>query len=252
MPASSFMNAVSVGPCCAPNPEIVVSIAPTVACPARQFKAAIAAAGKTLRMGITETINTAMRRIPAWPLYILGVLPAIWLVWLGATGGLGAEPIKALEQGLGKKALQLLVLVLAITPLRRFAGLNLLKFRRAIGLLVFIYVTLHLLVWLVLDVQAPGRIWADILKRPYITVGMTAFLLLIPLAITSNNRSLRKLGPVRWRKLHKLVFPAAISGGVHYLMLVKGWQIKPVIYLAVILLLVATRFIKRRRSVANG
>ncbi|SLN26329.1 Sulfoxide reductase heme-binding subunit YedZ [Roseovarius litorisediminis] len=191
-------------------------------------------------MGPIDGVNAAARRMPAWPLYIIGVLPAIWLVWLGATGGLGAEPIKALERGLGEKALQLLVLVLAITPLRRFVGLNLLKFRRAIGLLVFIYAALHLLVWLVLDVQIPAQIWADIVKRPYVTIGFTGFLLLVPLAMTSNNWSVRRLGP-KWRQLHRLTYVAAALGGVHYIWLVKGIQIEPLAYMAVILGLLALR-----------
>ena len=139
------------------------------------------------------------------------------------TGGLGVEPIKALEHEYGKLALQLLVFGLAISPLRRHIGLNLMKFRRAIGVLTFSFAALHLLVWLVLDVQVPSEIWADIVKRPYITVGMAAFALILPLAVTSNNWSVRRLGS-RWRKLHRLVYPAAILGAVHYVMLTKGFQ----------------------------
>ena len=136
--------------------------------------------------------------------------------------------------------MQLLILGLAISPLRRHLGLNLMKFRRAIGILTFSYVALHLLVWLVLDVQVPSQIWADIVKRPYITVGMAAFLLMLPLAITSNNWSVRKMGPA-WRKMHRLVYLAAILGGLHYVMLAKGFQIEPLIYLLVILGLLALR-----------
>ena len=180
-------------------------------------------------MPIIEVMNKAVRRVPAWLIYPVSFTYAAWLVWLGATGGLGAEPINALEHALGKPALYLLKGGLAITPLRQWPGLNLIGFRRAIGLSCFFFVCTHLLVWLVLDIQAPGRIWADIVKRPYITVGMAAFTLIIPLAITSNNWSLRKLGP-RWRKLHKLVYPAAILGGVHYLLLVKGWQLRPMVF----------------------
>ena len=107
-------------------------------------------------------------------------------------------------------------------------------------MLTFTYVSLHLLVWLVLDVQVPGQIWADIVKRPYITVGMAGFVLLLPLAVTSNNLSVRRLGP-RWRSLQRLVYPAAILGGVHYVMLAKGFQIEPLIYLALILGLLLLR-----------
>lgn len=180
-----------------------------------------------------QRLNQTLRRIPVWVVYLLGTIPAPWLFYLGMTGGLGVEPIEALEHQFGELALQLLIFGLAISPLRRFAGVNLMKFRRAIGVLTYSYVTLHLLVWLVLDVQVPSEIWADIVKRPYITVGMSAFVLMLPLAVTSNNWSVRRLGP-RWRQLHRLVFPVAILGGLHYLMLAKGFQIEPLIYLLVI------------------
>lgn len=187
-----------------------------------------------------ERVNSGLRRIPAWLLYVVLPLPAVWFLYLGLTGGLGAEPIKALEHKLGEFALQLLIAGLAVTPLRRHLGLNLIRFRRAIGLMAFLYVFLHLLTWLVLDVQVLSQIWADILKRPYITVGMAGFVLLVPLALTSNNFSVRKLGP-RWRKLHKLTYGAVLLGAVHYVMLVKGFQLEPLIYLGVILGLLALR-----------
>lgn len=187
-----------------------------------------------------QTLNQILRRIPVWAVYLLGMIPAPWLFYQGLTGGLGVDPIEALEHRYGELALQLLIAALAVSPLRRFAGLNLIKFRRALGVLTFVYVSLHLLVWLVLDVQLPSQIWADIIKRPYITVGMGAFLLLLPLALTSNNLSVRKLGP-RWRSLQRLVYPAAILAGLHYVMLAKGFQIEPLIYLGVILGLLATR-----------
>lgn len=180
-----------------------------------------------------QRLNQTLRRIPVWAVYLLGAIPAPWLFYLGMTGGLGVEPIEALEHQFGELALQLLIVGLAISPLRRFAGVNLMKFRRAIGVLTYSYVTLHLLVWLVLDVQVPSEIWADIVKRPYITVGMAALVLMLPLAVTSNNWSVRRLGP-RWRQLHRLVYPVAILGGLHYLMLAKGFQIEPLIYLLVI------------------
>jgi len=195
---------------------------------------------------VADRINAAARRVPVWSVWLILLVPAVWTFWLGLTGGLGAEPIKALERELGEVALQLLVLGLCITPLRRFLGLNLIRFRRAIGLLAFTYVGLHLLVWLVLDVQIPAQIWADIVKRPYVTVGFTAFLLMIPLALTSNDRSLRRLGP-RWRQLHKLTYGVVVLGAVHFIWLSKGFQIEPLIYLAVILALLALRLRARRR-----
>jgi sulfoxide reductase heme-binding subunit YedZ len=189
---------------------------------------------------LAERVNNAVRRVPVWLVYLVGLLPAPWFLYLGLTGGLGVEPIKALEHELGLFALQLLVAGLAITPLRRLAGLNLLKFRRAIGVLAFIYVGLHLLVWLVLDVQALDRIWADIVKRPYITVGMIGFLLMVPLAVTSNNWSVRRLGP-RWRQLHKLTYGVLVLGALHFVMLSKGFQLEPLLYMAAILFLLALR-----------
>ena len=196
---------------------------------------------------MVDRFNTLLMQIPVWLIYVIGALPAPWLVWLGATGGLGVEPIKALEHELGELALQLLIVGLAISPLRRWTGVNLIRFRRAIGLLCFYYVTCHLAVWLFLDVQIPQQIWADIVKRPYITIGMAGFVLLIPLALTSNNRSVRALGPA-WRRLHRLVYPAALLGGAHYVMLAKGFQVEPLLYLAVIVFLLALRLpgIQRR------
>ncbi len=161
---------------------------------------------------LAERVNTAVRRVPVWLVYVLGLLPAPWFLYLGLTGGLGVEPIKALEHELGLFALQLLVAGLAITPLRRFAGVNLIRFRRAVGVLAFTYVALHLLVWLVLDVQVLSRIWADILKRPYISIGMIGFLLMVPLALTSNNWSVRRLGP-RWRQVAQADLYRGASGG---------------------------------------
>jgi len=108
---------------------------------------------------------------------------------------------------------------LLVTPLRRFAGLSLLRFRRMLGLIAFYYICAHLLTWLLLDVRNPSAIWADIVKRPYITIGMIGFLALVPLAVTSNNASIRKLGALGWRRLHMLVYPAVILGAVHFVML---------------------------------
>ncbi|WP_297771809.1 protein-methionine-sulfoxide reductase heme-binding subunit MsrQ [uncultured Roseovarius sp.] len=196
---------------------------------------------------LVDRINTVVRRVPVWSVWLILLVPAVWTFYLGLTGGLGAEPIKALERELGEVALQLVILGLCITPLRRFLGLNLIRFRRAIGLLAFTYVALHLLVWLVLDVQIPAQIWADIVKRPYVTVGFTAFLMMIPLALTSNDWSLRRLGP-RWRRLHKLTYGVAVLGAVHFIWLSKGFQIEPLIYLAAILALLALRLRVRWRT----
>jgi sulfoxide reductase heme-binding subunit YedZ len=201
-------------------------------------------------MALAQTINGALRRLPTWPVYALGALPPLWFLWLGLTGGLGVEPIKELEHRLGLLALQMLIATLAVTPLRRFTGVSLIRFRRALGLLTFYYICCHLLVWLLLDVGVLGLIWQDILKRPYITIGMAAFLLLCPLAATSNNWSVRRLGAPRWRRLHQLSYGAAILGASHFVMLSKGLQIELLAYLAAILVLLALRIELPRRRVA--
>lgn len=189
---------------------------------------------------MVDRLNTILRKVPAWVVYVLLALPAPWLFYQAATGQMGVEPIKSLEHAYGELALQLLIAGLAVTPLRRFANLNLLKFRRAIGVMTFLYVALHLMVWLILDVQIWSQIWADILKRPYITIGMAAFVLMIPLAVTSNNRSVRSLGQA-WRKLHKLTYVVAFLGALHFVMLAKGLQLEPLVYMSIVLVLLALR-----------
>lgn len=198
-------------------------------------------------MTLVDQINAATRRIPAWPLYGLAVIPVVWVFYAGITGQLGVDPAKAIEHRMGLWSLWLLIAGLTITPLARFTGVRLTKYRRAIGVTTFFYVLVHLLVWLVLDVQILSEIWKDILKRPYITIGMVAFALLVPLALTSNNWSIRKLGAKTWQRLHKLTYGIAILGAVHFVMLVKGWQLEPFLYLTAILVLLGLRLVPRRR-----
>ena len=186
-------------------------------------------------------LNARLRRVPVWAVYLAIGAYLPYLFGLGASGGLGPEPIRELERQLGRLALKLLVAGLAITPLRAATGVNLIRFRRALGLLAFLYVCVHLLVWLVLDLQSPALIWADIVKRPYVTVGMAAFALLVPLALTSTDRALRRLGPLRWRRLHRLVYPAVLLAALHFVILVKGFPVRPLFYLAVILGLLLLR-----------
>lgn len=195
-----------------------------------------------------QSVNSTLRRVPAWTIYIVTALWAAWMFWLGLTGGLGVEPINALEREYGEMALILIVIGLCVTPLRQIIGLNLMAFRRAIGVSAFFLVLAHFLVWAVLDVQSIERIWADIVKRPYITVGMLAFVAMIPLAITSNNLSVRRLGGATWRWLHKLTYPVAVLAAVHYLWLVKGFQIEPIIYASVIGGLILWRYWPRFRQ----
>lgn len=173
--------------------------------------------------------------------YVLGPIPAIWLFFQAINGKLGLDPLNKLEDQYGIWALQLIIIGLCISPLRKF-GLNLIKQRRPIGLLAFFYVCAHLLVWLWFDQGWDiSRIWTEIVKRPFITVGMVGFVLMIPLAVSSNNRMIRKMGPQKWRRLHLLTYPLAIIGAAHFLLVVKGWPPKPFVYLAIILILIAMR-----------
>lgn len=160
-----------------------------------------------------------MLKTAAW---ILGLAPLGWVGWLALTDGLGANPVEFLLHRAGDTALVLLLVGLSITPIRRLTGWNhVIKVRRTIGLFAFFYASLHLLVYLVLDQGlAWGFIWEDVSDRLYITVGLAAFLLLAPLAVTSTRGWIRRLGK-RWQRLHRLVYPAAGLGVVHFY-----WQVK--------------------------
>lgn len=185
-------------------------------------------------------------RFPTWTVYLAGLLPALWYAYQIFYGDLGADPAKTLEHAMGEWALRFLILGLAITPLRRELGIGLLKYRRAVGLIAFLYVVLHLTVYLLLDQGLDwSAIWADILKRPYITIGMAGFVLLLPLAATSFNAAIRWLGGRNWNRLHKLVYPAVLAGSVHYVMLVKSWPVEPLVYLAIVVALLGWRVWRR-------
>ncbi len=188
-----------------------------------------------------DRLNQFARRLPTWSVYLAGFVPFLWIVWLTLTGGLGADPVKAIEWRLGELGLQFLLGGLVITPLR-WVGLNLVRFRRAIGLLAFFYIAMHLSAWIILDM---GLRWAemanDLVKRWYIIIGMAGFAAMIPLAITSNNASVKRLGAVAWRRLHKLTYFAALAGAVHYVVLVKSWPPEPLLYLGAAILLLAAR-----------
>lgn len=198
-------------------------------------------------------INQALRRLPTWPGYLVGLVPAAYWITLAFQNRLGADPVRTLEHELGIIALQFLVAALAVTPLRELTGVSFLRFRRMFGLLAFAYAILHFTTWLVLDRQLDWlRILADLVKRPYIILGMTALLMLIPLAATSFDRAVRWLGGARWRRLHRLAYPATALAAVHFIWLVKTWPLEPLLYAAVVALLLAWRargavFSRRRR-----
>lgn len=176
-----------------------------------------------------------------WLLYAVGLAPAAYGFWLGATGRLPGNPVKEFEHLLGLWALRFLVATLAVTPIRDLFGINWVRYRRALGLLAFWYVLLHFLTYMVLDQYLNfGAILVDIAKRPFITIGMAAFVMLIPLALTSNNWSIRTLGP-RWVKLHRLVYIIAAAGALHFAMSVKVVGLEPWTYIALVTLLLAYR-----------
>lgn len=174
--------------------------------------------------------------------YVVGMMPAAAYFWLAVNDRLGADPMKSMERALGLWSLRFLIIGLAITPLRRWAGINLLRYRRAVGLLAFFYALLHLTVYIGLDqVLDWSAIWRDIVKRPYITVGMLAFAILLPLAITSNSASIKRMGGAAWQKLHKLVYVAAGAAAIHFVMVVKSWPAEPMIYAAMTAALLLVR-----------
>ena len=163
--------------------------------------------------------------------FAASLLPLIWLGWLGWQDQLGANPVETLSHRTGDWSLRFLLLTLAVTPLRRLTGWNgLQKFRRMLGLFAFFYVCLHLSVYLIFDQFFDWRaIVADIAKRPYITVGFTGWLLLIPLAVTSTSGMMKRLGR-NWQRLHRLVYLIGVLGVLHYLWLVKADLTEPLLY----------------------
>ncbi|MEI2302088.1 protein-methionine-sulfoxide reductase heme-binding subunit MsrQ [Ensifer sp. MJa1] len=191
-----------------------------------------------------------------WALYGLGLLPAVYAFYLGATGQLPGNPVKEFEHLLGLWALRFLVATLAITPIRDLFGVNWLRYRRALGLLAFYYVLMHFLAYMLLDQRLNfSGILADIARRPFITIGMAALVMLIPLALTSNNWSIRRLGP-RWNKLHRLAYVIAAAGAVHFAMSVKVVGPEQMLYLGLVATLLAWRlarkpYLKRKRQVAG-
>lgn len=186
--------------------------------------------------------------------FILGVAPAAWLAWAAANDALGANPIEALTRGLGDWGLRFLVATLVLTPLRQLMHWPFLaRLRRMLGLFAFFYVVAHLLAYVGLDQffdwAAIGR---DIVKRTYITVGMACFCLLVPLAATSTNAMIRRLGGARWRALHRLAYGAGLLGVVHYWMMVKADIRQPMFYAAVLAVALGWRargfLLTRRRA----
>jgi len=183
-------------------------------------------------------------------LFLLALVPLAKLIIGGVTDALGANPIEKITRSTGYWALVLIMVTLTVTPLRKLTGwLWLTRTRRMLGLCVFFYASLHFLTYLVLDQFFDwDSILKDIIKRPYITVGFSSFLLLIPLAITSNNALIKKLGGKRWQWLHRLVYIIGVGGVVHYWWLVKKDLTNPITFALILTVLLAVRVFYRLRS----
>ena len=190
-----------------------------------------------------------VRRLAPVLVWAAALGPLAWLVWLAVSGGLGANPIESLQHRTGQYALRLLVVSLAITPLRLLTRWGwLIRHRRTLGLAAFGWAMAHLVVYVGLDLALDfSQFLDDLVKRRYITAGMLAVALMVPLAITSTTGWVKRLGGARWTRLHRLVYPAAIAGAVHYLWSVKKDMTEPLIYLGVLATLFGVRWLARRR-----
>ena len=192
-----------------------------------------------------------MRRALKPVLFVLCALPIVWLLAraFGLGGlGLGANPVDELTDRLGEWGLRLLLATLCVTPLAvTLRKPWLMGLRRMLGLFAFTYLALHFLTWLVLDqwIDLPA-IAADVVKRPYITAGFTAFVLLVPLAVTSTRGWMRRLG-ARWHRLHRLIYPAAVLGCTHFWWQVKADWREPAVYAALLAGLLGWRLLRARR-----
>lgn len=170
-----------------------------------------------------------------WALYAVGLVPAIWQFHLGATGNLGADPVKTFELFLGLWTLRFLILTLAVTPARDLFGWNFLRYRRALGLLTFYYALMHFSVYMILDqalyLQAVVQ---DVLRRPFIMFGMAGLAMLLPLALTSNSFSIRSMGK-NWIWLHRLIYIIAACGALHYALSTKVLSGEQYFYIGLLL-----------------
>jgi methionine sulfoxide reductase heme-binding subunit len=197
------------------------------------------------------TVERRYRFIYKPLIFVASLLPVAWLACaaFGLLGmDLGADPVKKLLHTCGKTSLNFLMLTLMVTPVRQWTGYtHLIRIRRMLGLFAFFYALLHFTVYLVLDQELNLRgVLADIVKRPYITIGFAALLMLIPLGLTSTNKMMRRLGK-RWQKLHRLIYPIALLGVWHYYWQVKRDVREPLIYAGILALLLGYRYVKRRK-----
>ena len=181
-------------------------------------------------------------------IFTLSTIPLFRLIYLGLNDGLGANPIEFLERSTGTWSLVFLMLSLTITPIRQWSGINsFIQFRRMLGLFMFFYASLHIVSYVWLDHWFDlMEITKDIVNHPYVLVGFTAFILSVPLAITSTKAMMKRLGG-RWKLLHKLVYFIAVLAILHFLWLVKKDHTEPLVYLTVFLSLIALRMAYKYR-----
>ncbi|MCE2566106.1 protein-methionine-sulfoxide reductase heme-binding subunit MsrQ [Komagataeibacter sp. FNDCF1] len=176
-----------------------------------------------------------------WVLTLVGLLPAIIYFWYGAHDALGPDPVNVFERWLGLWAVRFLLAALAVTPLRALTGLGLMRYRRMLGLLAFWYACLHVGVYVGLDQRGDiGVLVRDVTTRPFLMIGFAAFMLLVPLAATSTNAAMRRLGR-RWGRLHRLVYGVALLVAVHFLMAFKTYNATSVTYAGLLCAMVAWR-----------
>ena len=178
-------------------------------------------------------------------LFFAAFVPLVWLVWMLISNGLGFNPQERINRFFGQWSLIFLLCALAVTPIREITGwAYLAQIRRMTGLFAFFYTSLHFGSYAILDQTLVwADIWNDIIKRPYITLGMSAFLILCILAATSLQRLIKLLGARKWRALHRLVYVAGILSCCHFIMMTKGFQIEPLIYTTVLVFLLGYRFL---------
>ena len=194
-----------------------------------------------------DLVKASVRRLRSWHIYVSLLVPLLFLAYDLLSGRLGVDPMRAIEKSLGVTAIYILILTLCITPFSVLTGINFIRFRRAFGLMSFFYIILHFSTWLLLDMQLRWvEIAESLTRKPFIVFGMMGFLLLIPLAATSNNYSMKRLGKY-WQKLHKLIYVAIILGGIHYLMMEKTLQNDAIITFIIIIALISLRFFKIRK-----
>jgi DMSO/TMAO reductase YedYZ heme-binding membrane subunit len=175
--------------------------------------------------------------------FVNSLVPLSLLGWDWWRGGLGANPLDFVTRATGTLTLVFLVLTLAVTPLRRLTGAQwLVRLRRMVGLYAFFYGSLHLLCYVWFDKSFAARaIFADVARRPFIAVGALGLLLMVPLAVTSTDRMIKRLGGKRWQKLHRLTYVAAAAGALHYYLLVKSDATKPLVFAALVAALLGWR-----------